>query len=268
MINVTHTMRVLFIILALIVTLSCVSAKFLNSTNHEITLRTQTPRGRIAHGLARITTYYFGTSVALNVAFRDEKRLAGIEAAKQLVCTIDSSIRPFVISYNIAVQKRRFFPGYYIITDVPTIIGAPASLDRSSFPYAQELFTGMCRPITAWQSFTVGQTIQPWYVGTNNFCHGQLIWKVGHHGRPLPIPLDDHDRVAIFHTWIWWKQIIKVKKYKPLIQAITSILFKSWIVSKDPRLLPLFLVSSDTYKNLSEKMKNVFNKKKETSAQS
>ena len=254
-------MRSILILLALVLFLSYVSnvtTKFVNETEVQFQ---KSRSGRMTRTATRVAAYYFGTSLALNVAFRDEKRLAGIEAAKQLFTSMNPSIRPFVISYSIAIQKRRFFPGYYIITNVPTLKGSPGSLNKSHFPYAQELFEGMCRPLTAWQSFTVGQTIQPWFLGTENFCQGQLLWHVGPRSRPVPMALDDHDRTAIFHSWIWWKQIVKAKKYTPIMKKVTTILFKTWVVAKNPRFLPFLLLPANAWTTLSDGVKSILKKK-------
>lgn len=215
--------------------------------------------------IAKYLAAYAGLRIGLNIAFSNEKRLAGIDAAKKLLSLLPSEVgissKPYVLTFDEAqrrVYENDFFhPGYYIITDVPTVSAQNGKLDRSMFPYSQELFPNMCRLKTSWQSFTVGQTLHPTQFGTNHFCHGQLLWYIGKNDEVHPLALDDHDRQTIFHTWYWMKQIVLFSKFRPGIVSALMLLIKGTLAYRSPSLLPLFLLDKNTLENVGGHMKNL-----------
>lgn len=179
--------------------------------------------------------YYFLSRVLLNLFFQHEKEVAGIEAARQIIANDanGTKVKPMVMSYKSALRYmyrgQRLRDGYYIITNVPSQNRFRGGLIQTPFPYSQPLFNGMCRPATAWQSFTVGQTIHPEHIGTNMFCQGQLIWYI-QQGVPMPMSLDVLDRKRILHTVLWFKHIsgwVKLKEYVlvPLFMVIQMALY-------------------------------------------
>ena len=187
------------------------------------------------HLVIMTIVYYFLSRVLLNLFFQHEKEVAGIEAARQIIANDANGckVKPMVMSYKSALRYmyrgKRLRDGYYVIINVPSRGGFGGGLIQKPFPYSQPLFNGMCRPATAWQSFTVGQTIHPEHIGTNMFCQGQLIWYI-QHGVPMPMSLDVLDRKRIFHTVLWFKHIsgwVKLKEYVlvPLLMVIQMALY-------------------------------------------
>ena len=197
-------------------------------------------------GVAKLTLYYFISRLLLNLIFRKEKEIAGIEAARQLVKTIPgaANVKVNVISYKNARRfryRRTLGPGYYLITGVPSANVLYGGLKKDFFPLAEEIFHGMCRPLTAWQSLTVGQTIHPEAIGTDGFCRGQLLWLLDDRRQPARLPLDDLDRQKFFHTWLWLKHIVRLSKYQPYISSLVKHTMQILIVWKYPKWFPVSL---------------------------
>lgn len=270
----------LWCVLALnVLCLNCCNA-FMNENDmatHNLTRPTQgttvlEKQLRLSGRIGKTIAAYFGVRIAMNIAFRNEKRLAGINVAKKLFSVLPPvkgiSSKPYVITF-LDAQRRlylndEFHPGYYVITDAPTVSAANGRLDRQLFPYSQELFPNMCRLKTCWQSFTVGQTLQPTLVGTPDFCHGQLLWYIGEDFEPHPIALDDHDRRSIFHCWNWMKEIIQIDKYSPGITTAVLLLMKGILAFRSPSLLPLFLLDQNLIETIGQRIKDLSANKNQT----
>lgn len=242
----------------------------------------------IQHKLVRAILISLTAKVILNVCFRHEKEIAGIEAARSIIAASGSTVKPLVFSFNDALllqrewRKREGYrqrldaydnayhylkhprsnlpKGYMIITGVPSSGAFNGGLDQAAFPFAQPLFPNMCRPMTSWQSFTVGQTIYPEALGSRNFCKGTLIWFIDNDGQPSFAKTDALDRKHVFHTALWLKHIFGLPKIQwlkrlqiPLWLAFQSLLFYRVPTSALKAVLPVMLIAGGLSSSVYEK---------------